>query len=174
MAETHEDTAPPAEETVVATEDSDPATGEESRFPPVEEIQVEPSPQSVASIVEETAAGASVDPVAAITEAALAEDFEVLEELGNEGLKAAKSAASTFSESFQLFAAEAADYSKERLESRAAFVEALLGAKSLESAAQIQTSYAKSAYARFMAHVMKTSGLYWNFLGVLPNRSKKS
>jgi hypothetical protein len=169
MAEAVEDIT--VEVSVVATEERVRATREESVITPVEEIQAEPGPQSMPSqsmpsIVEETVVVASVDPVAAITEAALAEDFEALEELGNEGLKVAKSLANTFSESFQMFAAEAADYSKDCFESRAVFIGALLGAKSLESAAQNQISYAKSAYARFMAHVMKTSGLYWNFLGV--------
>jgi len=114
---------------------------------------------------EESVVVSPVDPVAGIVEAALAEDFEVLEELGTEVLEEAESVASSFSGSVQMFATEASDYSKNCCESSTAFVGALLGAKSYESAVLLQASYAKSVYARFLAHLMKMSGLYWNLLG---------
>jgi hypothetical protein len=189
IAGTDEDTVPAANDTVLAAEDNVPEaeiivpaaadivpiTEEISVVPPAEEIQSGPdiqllasqpvASQSSASIVEETVAAATVDPVAGIIEAALAEDFEVLEKLGKEGLKEAETVASSISGSFQLFATEAADYSKKCLESRAAFVGALLGAKSFESAVQFQVSYAKTAHARFLAHLVKMSGLYWKYIG---------
>jgi hypothetical protein len=139
--------------------------GTASVVPPVEEIRG-PAPLSIASSVEASLVESTIDPVAGIVEAALAEDFEVLEEIGKEGLKAAKSAASSFSGSFQMFANETRDYTKNCFESKAAFVGALLGAKSLQSAIRIQTSYATSARARFLAHAMKMSGLYWSLPGV--------
>ena len=114
---------------------------------------------------EESEVVSPVDPVAGIVEAALAEDFEVLEELGTEVLEEAESVASSFSGSVQMFATEASDYSKNCCESSTAFVGALLGAKSYESAVLLQASYAKSVYARFLAHLMKMSGLYLNLLG---------
>ena len=61
-----------------------------------------------------------------------------------------------------MFASEATDYSKKCLESGSAFVEKLRGAKSLESAIQIQSDYAKSAYAEFVAYLVKMSDLYCN------------
>ena len=61
-----------------------------------------------------------------------------------------------------MFAAEATDYSKKSLESGSAFVEKLRRAKSLESAIQIQSDYAKSAYAEFVAYLVKMSDLYCN------------
>ena len=114
---------------------------------------------------EESVVVSPVDPVAGIVEAALAENFEVLEELGTEVLEEAESVASSFSGSVQMFATEASDYSKNCCESSTAFVGALLGAKSYESAVLLQASYAKSVYARFLAHLMKMSGLYLNLLG---------
>ncbi|MDQ6703148.1 MAG: phasin family protein [Pseudomonadota bacterium] len=90
-------------------------------------------------------------------------DFEDLQILGNDGVEAAASAASSFYEIFQMFAAEATDYSKKSLESGSAFIEKLRGAKSLESAIQIQSDYAKSAYAGFVAHFVNMSDLYCNF-----------
>jgi hypothetical protein len=89
-------------------------------------------------------------------------DFENLQKLGNGGVEAAASAASSFAGSFQMVAAEATDYSKKSLESGSAFIEKLRGATSLESAIQIQSDYAKSAYAEFMAYLVKMSDLYCN------------
>jgi Phasin protein len=89
-------------------------------------------------------------------------DFENLQKLGNGGVKAAASAASSFAGSFQMFADEATDYSKKSLESGSAFIEKLRAAKSLESAIQIQSDYAKSAYAEFLAYLVKMSDLYCN------------
>lgn len=79
-------------------------------------------------------------------------DFENLQKLGNGGVEA----------SFQMFAAEATDYSKKSLEGGSDFIEKLRGAKSLESAIQIQSDYAKSAYAEFVAYLVKMSDLYCN------------
>ena len=87
-------------------------------------------------------------------------DFENLQKLGNGGVEAAASAASSFAGRFQMFADEATDYSKKSLESGAAFIEKLRAAKSLESAIQIQNDYAKSAYAEFLAYLVKMSDLY--------------
>ncbi len=89
-------------------------------------------------------------------------DFENLQKLGNGGVEAAASAASSFAGSFQMFAAEATDYSNKSLESGSAFIEKLRGVKSLESAIQIQNDYAKSAYAEFVAYIVKMSDLYCN------------
>lgn len=89
-------------------------------------------------------------------------DFENLQKLGNGGVETAASAASSFAGSFQMFAAEATDYSKKSLEGGSAFIEKLLAAKSLESAIQIQSDYAKSAYAEFVAYLVKISDRYCN------------
>lgn len=155
MSETNEDTGLAAEDTIFAAEDTGlatkdivPTTGKESVVPPLDEIRAEPAPPSIAASVEETIVETSVDAVAEILEAALAEDFEVLEELGKEGLKAAKSAASSFSGSFRMFATETRDYTKNCFESRAAFVGALLDAKSLQSAVRIQTRVSPRPFPR--------------------------
>jgi hypothetical protein len=162
------------EESVAGSSEETPSdTKIASAIPPLEEIGAEPAPLSLASNAGETKPESSVDPVAGIVEAALAEDFEVLEELGKEGLKAAKSAASSFSQSLQMFATETRDYTNNCFESRAAFVGALLGAKSMQSAVQIQTSYAMSARARFLAHAMKMSELYWGLPGVALKPAEK-
>lgn len=61
-----------------------------------------------------------------------------------------------------MFAAKATNYSKKALESGSAFIEKLRDTKSLESAIQIQSDYAKSAYAEYVAYLVKMSDLYCN------------
>ena len=56
---------------------------------------------------------------------------------------------------FQAIVAEGTDYTKKSVETRLALVEKLVGAKSLETVIQIQTEYAKAAYAAFVAHATK-------------------
>jgi hypothetical protein len=146
-------------------EDSITETGPESSAKFSADSVPETGGDFVTETKEESVVVSPVDPVAGIVEAALAEDFEVLEELGTEVLEEAESVASSFSGSVQMFATEASDYSKNCCESSTAFVGALLGAKSYESAVLLQASYAKSVYARFLAHLMKMSGLYWDLLG---------
>jgi hypothetical protein len=92
----------------------------------------------------------------------VAADLENPKKLGNGGVEAAASAASSFTGTFQIFASEATDYSKKCLESGSAFIEKLREAKSLESAIKIQSDYATSAYAEFVAYLVKMSGLYCN------------
>jgi hypothetical protein len=61
---------------------------------------------------------------------------------------------------FQMFGAEATNYAKKSLESGSVFIEKLRSAKSFESAIQIQSDYAKSAFTEFMAYLVKMSDLY--------------
>ncbi len=57
-------------------------------------------------------------------------------------------------------AAEETDYAKKSLDGRLAFVEKLLGAKSFDSAIQIQSEYAKSFFDGFVAQATKMGELY--------------
>jgi hypothetical protein len=61
---------------------------------------------------------------------------------------------------FQAIVAEGTDYTKMAMEARLACVEKLLGAKSLETVFQIQSEYAKTAYAAFVAHATKMGELH--------------
>ncbi|HEY8031455.1 MAG TPA: phasin family protein [Methylocella sp.] len=88
--------------------------------------------------------------------------LENLQKFGKDGVEGAASAASSFSESLQMFAAETNDYSKKSLENGSAFLEKLRRAKSLEGVIQIQTDYAKSVCAEFVAYFVKMSDLYCN------------
>jgi hypothetical protein len=61
---------------------------------------------------------------------------------------------------FQAIVAEGTDYTKKSVETRLALVEKLIGTKSLEAVVQIQSEYAKAAYAAFAAHATKMGELY--------------
>jgi hypothetical protein len=137
-----------------------------------EDSVAETSKVSVAKTRKSPAAETRKVPVAETREDyPVAMDFENPQKLGNGGVEAAASAASSFARSFQMFAGEATDYSKKSLESGSAFIEKLRGAKSLESAIQIQSEYVKSAYVEFLAYLVKVSNLYCNLFkrGATPN-----
>ena len=69
---------------------------------------------------------------------------------------------SSFSTVLHAIFAEGADYTKKSVESRLAVVEKLLRAKSLETVIQIQSEYAKTSYAAFVAQATKMGELHSN------------
>ena len=69
---------------------------------------------------------------------------------------------SSFSTTLQAIFTEGADYTKKAVESRLALGEKLLGAKSFETVIQIQSEYAKAAYADFVAQATKMGELHSN------------
>jgi hypothetical protein len=89
-------------------------------------------------------------------------DFDVIEPAGNGHLNGVAMDLSSFSTTLQAIFAEGADYTKKSVESRLAVVEKLLGCKSLETVIQIQSEYAKMAYAAFVAQATKMGELHSN------------
>lgn len=89
-------------------------------------------------------------------------NFEEFQKYGKEQLEAATTVAASLAKGLQTIAAETTDYSKKSLENSSAYVEKLLGAKSLDNAIQIQSEYAKSAYEGFVAQATKMGELYTN------------
>jgi hypothetical protein len=65
-----------------------------------------------------------------------------------------------FTTTLQAIFAEGADYTKKSVEARLALGEKLLGAKSFDTVIQIQTDYAKTAYADFVAEATKMGELH--------------
>ncbi len=61
---------------------------------------------------------------------------------------------------FQTIATETVDYSKQSLESTSAFVEKLVGVKSIETAIQLQSEFAKSQFEGFVAQATKIGDIY--------------
>ena len=87
-------------------------------------------------------------------------NFEDLQKFSKQQLEAMTAATTTFSKGVQELAAESTDYSKKAFAASSAVFEKLLGVKSVESAMQIQTEYAKSAYDAFVAQASKMSEIY--------------
>ncbi len=90
----------------------------------------------------------------------MSNNFDEFQKFGKEQLEAASTAAASLTKGFQTIAAETADYSKKSLETNSAYVEKLLGAKSLDDAIQTQSEYAKSAYEGFLSLTTKIGEIY--------------
>ena len=85
------------------------------------------------------------------------EDFQ---KFSKDQLEAFTAASTTLSKGLQDIAAESSDYSKKAFAAGTAMYEKLLGARSVETAIQIQTEFAKQAYEGFVAQATKVSELY--------------
>jgi hypothetical protein len=72
----------------------------------------------------------------------------------------ALSSLGAFTKGAQAIAVEVVDYSKKSAESTAAAWEKLMGAKSLETAIEVQTDYLKSSYEDFIAEASRLGELY--------------
>jgi phasin family protein len=90
----------------------------------------------------------------------MAFNIEEFQKFSKDQIESATTAASTLSKGVQEIAAEAAEYSKKSLEDSTALVEKLLGAKTLDTAIQLQSDYAKSAYETFVSKATKFGELY--------------
>jgi hypothetical protein len=89
-------------------------------------------------------------------------DFDSIESAGNGHLNGVNVDFASFTTTLQAIFTEGADYTKKSVESRLALGEKLLGAKSFETVIQIQSEYAKSAYADFVAQATKMGELHSN------------
>src|ERR1700675_589794 len=77
------------------------------------------------------------------------------QQAGNGHLNGVTADFASFTTTLQAIFTEGADYTKKSVETRLAVVEKLLGAKSLETVVQIQSDYAKTAYAASVARATK-------------------
>ena len=87
-------------------------------------------------------------------------NVEEIQKFSKQQLEAVTAATTSFSKGLQEIATEATDYSKKAFAASTAMFEKLLGARSVESAVQIQTEFAKQAYEGFVAQATKVSELY--------------
>ncbi len=85
------------------------------------------------------------------------EDFQ---KFSKDQIEAFTAASSSLTKGLQDIATESSDYSKKSFAAGTAMYEKLLGARSVESAVQIQTEFAKQAYEGFVAQATRVSELY--------------
>jgi phasin family protein len=88
--------------------------------------------------------------------------FDDFQKFGKEHLMAVTKSTSSLAKSWQTITAESSEYSKKSFENSSAFLEKLLGAKSIESTIQIQSEYAKTFFEGLVGYVTKTGELYSN------------
>ena len=89
-------------------------------------------------------------------------NVEEIQKFGKQQFEAVTAATTSFSKGLQEIATETSDYSKKAIAANTSVVEKLLGAKNVETAIQIQTEFAKSAYEAFVAEATKIGELYSN------------
>ena len=92
----------------------------------------------------------------------MSKEFESIQQTGNVQLNAVTTKLPSFGTIVESIFAEGTDYMKKSVDTRMAFVEKLLGAKSLETVIQIQSEYAKTSYAAFVAQATKMGELHSN------------
>ena len=93
----------------------------------------------------------------------MATQFNRLPQLGGISIERALAFQTSASKVVQAVAAEAVDHAKVSFEQGVAVLEQLVTAKSLDKAIEVQTDYAKSAYAALIARSKKISELHAGF-----------
>lgn len=84
-------------------------------------------------------------------------DFQ---KMSKDGYEAMQRSYGEMNKGFQEIGTHFTDYSKQAFADATKTLETLAGAKSLEHAIEIQTSYAKSAYENWMAEMTKLTEMY--------------
>ncbi len=90
----------------------------------------------------------------------MTKSFEDFQKLGKDGVEATLKSFNAASKGAQVIAVEVTDYARKSFEQSAAALEKLLGTRTLESAIEVQSEYAKTAYEGFVAQATKLGGLY--------------
>ena len=90
----------------------------------------------------------------------MAMQMEDIQKASKDQLEHAAATAASMTRGFQAIATEATDYSKRSLEHTSSYIEKLFAAKTLETAIQIQSEFAKTQLEGFVAQATKMSELY--------------
>ncbi len=83
-----------------------------------------------------------------------------IQKAGKDQFEHATSAAASVTRGFQAMATEATDYSKRSLETTSSYIEKLMSVKSVESAFQVQSEFAKAQIEGFVTQATKMGELY--------------
>jgi phasin family protein len=86
-----------------------------------------------------------------------------IQKFGKDSMDMTMASFGALTKNAQAIATEIADYSKKSFEDSAAAWEKLLGAKSLETAMEVQSDFLKSSYEGLVAESTKLSELYTDF-----------
>ncbi len=90
----------------------------------------------------------------------MANNFEEIQKVSKDQLENFSSSAASVARGFQAIATEATDYSKRSMETTSSHLEKLFGARSLDTAIQLQTEFAKTSVESFVAQATKIGEIY--------------
>ena len=90
----------------------------------------------------------------------MANQIEDMQNMGKTQMEQMSSTIASMTRGLQAIATETSEYSKRSLESTSAFVEKLVGVKSIDTAMQLQSEFAKAQMEGFMAQAHKMADLY--------------
>jgi phasin family protein len=83
-----------------------------------------------------------------------------MQKFGKDSMDVAMASFGAWTKNAQAIASEFADYSKKSFEDSRVAWERLMGAKSLETAMEVQSAYLKTSYEDFLAQSTKLGELY--------------
>ena len=90
----------------------------------------------------------------------MANQIEDIQNMGKTQMEQMSGTVAAMTRGLQAIATETSEYSKRSLESTSAFVEKLVGVKSMDTAIQLQSEFAKAQFEGFMAQATKMGELY--------------
>lgn len=88
--------------------------------------------------------------------------FEDFQKFGKEQFEAVTASSSSFMKNWQTIASESNEYTKKSFENGSSFIEKLMGAKSFETAVQLQSDFARTSSESFLDFLRKTGEYYSN------------
>ena len=99
-------------------------------------------------------------------------DLPDIKAFGTAPFEAFTAATASSTKGLQTIAAETTDYSKKSFEKSRVLFEKLTGVKKIDEAIQLQSDFAKSAYADFVAHATRIGELYSSLAKEASSRSR--
>ena len=90
----------------------------------------------------------------------MAHNLEDIQKAGKDQMEQFSTSAASVARGLQAIATETTDYSKRSLESTSSYMEKLFGVRSLDSAIQLQSEFAKSTVEGMVAQATKIGEIY--------------
>ena len=90
----------------------------------------------------------------------MANNFEEIQKVGKDQLDQFSTSAASMARGLQAIATETTDFSKRSLESTSSHMEKLFGVRSLDTAIQLQTEFARTSVESFVAQATKIGEIY--------------
>ena len=90
----------------------------------------------------------------------MASQFEDFQKMSQSQIEQMSTTAASMARGFQAIASETTDYSKRSIENTSSFMEKFFGAKSIDTAIQLQTEFAKSQFEGMLAQTNKITEIY--------------